>query len=447
MTHSDQTWRRTLRDLCRLGAIGSLVMLILAASSLWNGTGPAAEAASAGPVVVQGGPGTPASGGAITSGGSATEFTFQLPAGAACTNDSTGPGNYRIQSYMVPASVEPSTLRFNAFGLNPAGSGANYRQPLYRSASGQAYINITTGIASVAGGPGLIPTLPGFSFTSTRFVAGFVLPGTYNVGIMCTSATGTAVDKYWNTQLTFATSATDLPNGLTWEVTGGTTTTTTTTTVAAATTTTVAAATTTTVAGAATTTVAAATTTTVAGATTTTVAGAATTTVAGATTTTVAGAAGGTVTPTAPTPGGAYTVTYPNCRVGETVTFSQLQSTPASVTATCAAPSGLLRPAQAAGGNATASFTAAPRTAGSYTVNMVGSVSGTKTATFVITTAASPVAPAAPIGGSPSGSSTGTIPATGSSTTAVVVWGILLLVFGRMAILLGRTPRVISTGR
>ena len=418
MTHSDQTWRRTLRDLCRLGAIGSLVMLILAASSLWNGTGPAAEAASAGPVVVQGGPGTPASGGAITSGGSATEFTFQLPAGAACTNDSTGPGNYRIQSYMVPASVEPSTLRFNAFGLNPAGSGANYRQPLYRSASGQAYINITTGIASVAGGPGLIPTLPGFSFTSTRFVAGFVLPGTYNVGIMCTSATGTAVDKYWNTQLTFATSATDLPNGLTWEVTGGTTTTTTTTTVAAATTTTVAAAT--------------------------------TTTVAGATTTTVAGAAGGTVTPTAPTPGGAYTVTYPNCRVGETVTFSQLQSTPASVTATCAAPSGLLRPAQAAGGNATASFTAAPRTAGSYTVNMVGSVSGTKTATFVITTAASPVAPAAPaapIGGSPSGTSTGTIPATGSSTTAVVVWGILLLVFGRMAILLGRTPRVISTGR
>ena len=419
MTHSDQTWRRTLRDLCRLGAIGSLVMLILAASSLWNGTGPAAEAASAGPVVVQGGPGTPASGGAITSGGSATEFTFQLPAGAACTNDSTGPGNYRIQSYMVPASVEPSTLRFNAFGLNPAGSGANYRQPLYRSASGQAYINITTGIASVAGGPGLIPTLPGFSFTSTRFVAGFVLPGTYNVGIMCTSATGTAVDKYWNTQLTFATSATDLPNGLTWEVSAGTTTTTT-TTVAAATTTTVAAATTTTVAAATTTTVAAAT----------------TTTVAGATTTTLAGATGGTVTPAAPVPGGAYTATYPNCRVGETVTFSQPLSTPASVTATCAAV-----------GNATASFTAAPLTAGSYTVNMVGSVSGAKTATFVITTAASPVAPAAPIGGSPSGSSTGTIPATGSSTTAVVVWGILLLVFGRMAILLGRTPRVISTGR
>jgi len=423
MTSSDQTRRRTLRDLCRLGAIGSLVMLILAASSLWNGNGPAAEAASAGPVVVQGGPGTPSAGVPITSGGSATPFTFQLPSGAACTGDSAS-ANYRVQSYMVPAAVDPQTLTFNFLGPVPLGSGANYRQLLYRSENGLNFLNVTTGIASTAGGPGLVPTLPGFSFASPRFLpAGFILPGTYNVGIMCTSATGTVVDKFWNTQFTFATSANDLPNGLTWQVTGGTTTTTTTTTVAAATTTTVAAATTTTVAGA----------------TTTTVAGATTTTVAGAATTTVAGAAGGTVTPIAPSPGGAYTVTYPNCRVGETVTFSQLQSTPASVTATCAAV-----------GNATASFTAAPLTAGSYTVNMVGSVSGAKTATFVITTAASPVAPAAPaapIGGSPSGTSTGTIPATGSSTTAVVVWGILLLVFGRMAILLGRTPRVISTGR
>ena len=418
MTISDQTWRRTLRDLCRLGAIGALVMLILAVSTLWNGTGPVTQAASAGPVVVQGGPGTAAAGQTITTGGSATAFTVLLPSGAACTGDSAS-GGYRVHTYMVPAAVDPQTLKFNFLGPNPAGSGAAYAQPLFRSATGQAFVNVTTGIADVAGGPGLVPTLPGFDFSSTRFVPGYVVPGTYNVGVMCTKALGAEVDKYWNVELTFATSATDLPNGLTWTVSGGATTTTT-TTVAAATTTTVAAATTTTVARATTTTVAAAT----------------TTTVAAATTTTVVGAAGGTVTPTAPAPGGAYTATYPNCRAGETVTFSQPLSTPASVTATCAAV-----------GNATASFTAAPVTAGSYTVNMVGSVSGTKTATFVITTAASPVAPAAPIGGSPSGSSSGTIPATGSSTTAVVVWGILLLVFGRMALLLGREPRVISTGR
>ena len=243
-------------------------------------------------------------------------------------------------------------------------------------------------------------TLPGFDFTSTRFVAGYVLPGTYNVGIMCTKSAGAEVDKFWNTQLTFATSASDLPNGLTWTVAGGTP-----------------------------------------GATTT------TTTVAGATTTTVAGTAGGTVTPAAPTPGGAFAVTYPNCRVGETVTFSQAQSTPTSVTATCAAASGLLLPAQAAVANATGSFTASPRTAGSYTVNMVGSVSGAKTATFVITVAATPVTPGAPAGGSSSATSPGTIPSTGSSTTSVIVWGILLLVFGRIALLLGRKPQIIPAGR
>ena len=409
MTYSDQTWRRTSRDLCRFGAIGSFVMLILAVSTLWSGSGPEVEAASAGPLVVQGGPGTAAAGQTLTTGGSATAFTFQLPSGAACTGDS--PNGFRVQSYMVPAAVDPQTLKFNVLGPNPAGSGASYSQPLFLSSSGQRFNNVATGI-----GDGLVLTLPGFDFTSTRFVAGFVLPGTYNVGILCTKSAGAEVDKFWNTQLTFATSATDLPNGLTWTVSGGATTTTTTTTVAASTTTTTVAAPTTT------TTVAASTTT--------------TTTVAGATTTSVVGAASGTVTPTAPTPGGAYTATYPNCKVGETVTFSQPLSTPASVTATCAAV-----------GNATASFTAAPLTAGSYTVNMVGSVSGTKTATFVITAAATPVTPGAPAGGSSFATSPGTIPSTGSSTTSIIVWGILLLVFGRMALLLGREPKVISAGR
>ena len=409
MTNPDQTWRRTSRDLCRFGAIGSFVMLILAVSTLWSGTGPEVEAASAGPLIVQGGPGTPAAGQTLTTGGSATAFTFQLPSGAACTGDSAS-GGFRVQSYMVPTAVDPQTLKFNFLGPNPAGSGASYSQPLFLSDDGQRFINVATGITD-----GLVLTLPGFDFTSTRFVAGFVLPGTYNVGILCTKSAGAEVDKFWNTQLTFATSATDLPNGLTWTVSGGATTTTTTTTVAASTTTTTVAAPTTT------TTVAASTT---------------TTTVAGATTTSVVGAASGTVAPTAPTPGGAYTATYPNCKVGETVTFSQPLSTPASVTATCAAV-----------GNATASFTAAPLTAGSYTVNMVGSVSGTKTATFVITAAATPVTPGAPAGGSSSATSPGTIPSTGSSTTSIIVWGILLLVFGRMALLLGREPKVISAGR
>lgn len=38
-----------------------------------------------------------------------------------------------------------------------------------------------------------------------------------------------------------------------------------------------------------------------------------------------------------PTAGGSYTVTYQNCVVGDTITFTQAQSTPASGTAPCEA--------------------------------------------------------------------------------------------------------------
>jgi hypothetical protein len=236
------------------------------------------------------------------------------------------------------------------------------------------------------------------------------------------------LDKYWNVEMTFAVDATDEPSGLTWTVASTPTTTTT-------------------VADSTTTTVAGATTTTVAGATTTTVAGATTTTVAGATTTTVAGGAAqaATLSPATPTAGGTYKVTHPNCRVGDTITVTQPQSKPTSVTATCAVPvAGLVRPQQAVTvGTATVTFTAAPTAAGSYTITSTGPNSGTRTATFtIVATSTNPGS----TGGSPSGTSTGTIPATGSSTTSIIVWGVLLLVFGRMAILLGRKPKVIQAG-
>jgi hypothetical protein len=47
-----------------------------------------------------------------------------------------------------------------------------------------------------------------------------------------------------------------------------------------------------------------------------------------------------------------------------------------------------------------------------------------------------------PIGGVSVAGSVTQLPVTGKSTTALVVWSVLLLVFGRMAVLLGRPPRV-----
>ncbi|HSL74726.1 MAG TPA: hypothetical protein VK853_09665 [Ilumatobacteraceae bacterium] len=340
---------------------------------------------------------------------------------------------------MVPASVDPASLTYGIQGPAPLGTGAAYRQPLFRADGGSRFVNVLTGIAVQSGGPGPIPTLPGFNFASAPFATGIVAPGEYNVGIACTRAGGTVLDKYWNVVMSFTADSADTPSGLRW--TAPTVDPTTTTTVADTTTTTVASGgtTTTTVAG---------------GTTTTTVAG-------GTTTTTVAGGStSATITPSTPTPGGAYTVAFPNCSVGETITFQQAQSTPASVTAPCQAataltsdgPTGFRRPLQAATGTATGSFTAAPTAPGTYTITMTGTVSEPRTVTFTIASTTSGgtgggTGSNTATGGSPTGTgfgSTGTIPATGSSTTSLIVWSVLLLVFGRMAILLGRKPKVLT---
>jgi hypothetical protein len=334
------------------------------------------------------------------------------PAPAFCPGDSVA--GYRWQTFISTATNDPATLTYNSNGPVLPNGGTGIAFPLV-STRGITQVALNTAVDT--GNGGQITPIPGFNLA----VYGAQLPdGSYNIGFACSLAGATVA--FWTTGITVT--------GDSFAISSTSTTTTTTSST-----------TTTTVAGATTTTVAGATTTTVAGATTTTVAGATTTTAAGATTTTTPGATqSATLSPATPTAGGSYRVTHPACRVGDTVTFTQPQSTPPTTTATCAAAvAGLRRPAQAATtGVATVTLTA-PTAPGSYTVTATGPQSGTRTATFVIVSVTS--VPAS--GGSPSGTTTGTIPATGSSTTAVVVWGVLLLVFGRMAILLGRKPKVI----
>jgi len=71
-----------------------------------------------------------------------------------------------------------------------------------------------------------------------------------------------------------------------------------------------------------------------------------------------------------------------------------------------------------------------------------GGLVRTVTAPVTVTAAAS-IAGSGPGGGSGTGSGSGGLPVTGSSTVALIVWSVLLLVFGRMAVLLGRPPRVL----
>jgi hypothetical protein len=159
-----------------------------------------------------------------------------------------------------------------------------------------------------------------------------------------------------------------------------------------------------------------------------------------------------TVNPAAPTAGGSYSVTYQNCAVGDTITFSQPQSTPTSVTGTCVAVDnadlagsviGLLLPQQTpALGNATGTFTAAPLSPGTYNGTAVGQRSATQTFAFTIpgqasttsttlaptTTLAATTTTAAPVTTAPVTTPGTGLPATGSDGVGVMT-GIALGLF------------------
>lgn len=347
------------------------------------------------------------------------------PAPAFCPGDSTA--GYRWQTYISAAENDPATFVYDSNGPTVPGGGVAPSFPLV-SSTGINQVNRNT--AADTGDGGQITPIPGFDLS----VYGALLPdGDYSIGFAC-SLDGQTV-SFWTTQITIDAGSYSVATVPT--TTSSSTSTTTSTTVAGGSTTT-----STTVAG---------------GTTSTTVSGGTTsTTVAGGTPTTVAGGStSATVTPSTPTPGGSYQVRYPNCSVGETVTFTQPESTPKTVTDVCRSSTalesgsvaGIRRLDQTTTGTATGSFTSAPTAAGSYTITMTGTVSPQRTTTFVVVGASTPVTGGssnANTGGSPTSNSAGTIPSTGSSTTSLIVWGVLLLVFGRMAILLGRKPKVLT---
>lgn len=268
--------RRVARDLARLATACSAGMLVFGLAVATEGGRPAAAAAiNGGALQILVPSGSPTAGQPLNAGGSATVFAMTPPVGAACSGDTTTDG-YKVQSYMVPSSVNPSTLTFDSNGPIPTATGANYRQPMF-SSGGTPVINRNTAVTT-----GLLTGLPTMSFA--LFGASgptIVPPGTYNLGFACTFGAAGAgqLDKYWNVQLTFATDNNDAPSKITWTVAGVQSTTTTSTTLAPT-------STTTTVVGGSTTT-----STTVGGGTSTT-----STTVFGATTTTQVGSGAGATT-------------------------------------------------------------------------------------------------------------------------------------------------------
>jgi hypothetical protein len=148
----------------------------------------------------------------LRAGGSATPFALDLGRNAVCPGDSAS-GNFRLQSFMVPASVDPAGLTFGANG--PAPVGDQFRQPLF-AVDSSPYVNGLTDVAVPPATTGGISGLPAFDFRV--FSPGDVPAGDYRIGIACTlgPAGPGQVRASWSTTITVTTSGADRPAGLAW---------------------------------------------------------------------------------------------------------------------------------------------------------------------------------------------------------------------------------------
>lgn len=189
-------WRMVLRRACEATSITAAVAAATLAVAMAEAEPSAAEAtAGIAEVVAARDPARPGQTDATAGGSGTTSFSLRLPAGAACSGDSLD-GGYRVQSFMVPAGVDPASLTFGALGPLPTGSGAVFRQPLF-AVNTVAHVNAATDKAEEPGGPGPIINVPNFSlevFTSVDLPA-----GEYRVGIACTKgpASPTQLDRFW----------------------------------------------------------------------------------------------------------------------------------------------------------------------------------------------------------------------------------------------------------
>lgn len=132
-------------------------------------------------------PGTTKQSGAVED-----RFLLKPPARAACPGDSLN-DDYRIQSFIVPATDDPGALEYES--LKPVGDG---RWALYNQ-WGSRWVQKMTSPNSGAGSPGLIDESP--VLTLAYFKPGQLPAGTYRVGLACTYENATA--RYWDARIEF----------------------------------------------------------------------------------------------------------------------------------------------------------------------------------------------------------------------------------------------------
>jgi len=193
----------------RIASGAAAIAVAAAAFSVLHASPAPAVGVNAGPAQVV----VPFSSTPLPAGGSDTDFSLNLPDLASCTGDSANQG-YLIQSYRVPADVDPATLQFNSAG--PVGPGFF---PLFDT-FGSPYVNKLTAPATPSPGPGQIVNIPAFDYAIFVPPDDLIPPGTYNIGIACTFGPQgpNQIEKFWNVQKTFTSNPADSPGQRTFVV-------------------------------------------------------------------------------------------------------------------------------------------------------------------------------------------------------------------------------------
>jgi hypothetical protein len=163
------------------------------------------------PVVVVAGDG-PNAGKQISDGKGSTSFSF-LPQGKSECQGDSAEGNYRIQSFIVPQTVDPKSLTFES--TKPAGEG---NWALY-DVNTRPYVQDLTSVAVAPGKPGRIDSIPQLSFAV--FPPGTLAPGLYKMGIACSLMNDAT--RIWETTIEITEDLNDSPANIRWTVIGGVT--------------------------------------------------------------------------------------------------------------------------------------------------------------------------------------------------------------------------------
>lgn len=208
--HTDRRHQLWLASAVVSTAVLVVSVLTLLAAPPSGATEPAGELVLSTQVVGGQGAANP-----VTQGGSALPVVLTLPSNAGCTGDSSS-GQYRVQTFMVPGSVDPGTVKFDSNGpVKPAGAEGLWYS-LY-STGGDPVVNRLTDVATSQNGPGLISGLPVINFSV--FGPGDITAGSYHVGVACTRGSQSdadQLDRYWAVEMTFVDDSGDQPAGAVW---------------------------------------------------------------------------------------------------------------------------------------------------------------------------------------------------------------------------------------